>query len=306
MVNQGLRQLHEALNHKADTVQREFIVVGDKLRALGRRITESHGEEQQALLAEQEALHQNRQALAEEVNIWRDRARNALRGMGEAQLRAYLTELIAAGDEGVRAAAERVLLLMNATEEELAEMATKQIQARPTTPAGRLVERARTEFDLRGQDPAPRQRSAVEFANRSGMAQNDATLAELEAALSDPDPMVQEMITLTMIQIYRFRAVRLADLDIGLASTKRLTQINHPAAIPALIDIAQAHRTGFTHSDNLVIESSNRPLREAAILRLVAWNTPQALAAVNARRQDRDSYIVEVANRALAQISSSA
>jgi hypothetical protein len=305
MVNQALRQLQEALNHKADTIQREFIVVGEKLHSLGRRITEARGDEQQALLAEQEALHQNRQALAEEVNIWRDRAREVFRSQGEAQLRGFLTGLTTMNDETVRAAAERALILANATEEQLAALAETEVRARPTTPAGRLIERAHTEFDLRGQDPAFRQRAAVEFANRPGLAQNDDALAELEAAVGDADPIVQEVVLLTLVQIHRFRAVRLADLDVGLVSTDRLTHINHPAAIPALIEIAQAHRTGFTHTDNEVVEASNRPLREAAIVRLVAWNTPQALAAVNARRQDRDSYIVEVANRALAKVSSS-
>jgi len=306
MVNQGLRQLEEALNRKADAIQREFIAVGEKLHGLGRRITETHGDEQQTVLAEQEALHQHRVVLAEEVNAWREKARNALHPLGEAQLRAFLSELVANDDEAVRSAAQRVLVLINATEEELAQLAAQQTRARPSTPAGRLVERARTEFDLRGPDPSYKQRAAVEFANRPGLAQNDGALAELEAAANDPDPIVQEVVVLTLIQIHRFRAVRLADLDIGLASTERLTQINHPSVIPALIEIAQAHRPGFTHSGNAVVESNNRPMREAAIKRLAAWNTPQALTAVNARRQDRDSYIVEVANRALAGISSSA
>ncbi len=305
MVNQELRQLQETLNRKADTIQHEFTAVGDKIRSLGRRITESEGDEQTAWLAEQEALHQHRLALAEEVNVWRDRARNVLHPVGEAQLRAYLAELAALGDETVQAGAEHVLFLMNATEEELAQLAAQQERARPTTPVGRLVERARTEFDLRGQDPSFKQRAAVEFANRTGLSQNDDALAELEAAVNDPDPIVQEVIVLTLIQVHRFRAVRLADLDIGLVSTERLTQINHPAAIPALIEIAQAHRPGFTHTATEVVETTNRSLREAAIKRLATWNTPQALAAVNARRQDRDSYIVEVANRALASVSSS-
>jgi hypothetical protein len=304
MVNQGLRQLQEALNRQADTIQREFINVGEKLRGLGRQITETQGAEQQALLAEQEKLRNNQQALAEQVNIWRDRARIALRPMSGATIHAYLNELIADGDDAVRAAASQVLFMIDATDDQLAQLAAKQTQARPTTPAGRLVERARSEYDLRGKDPAPRQAAAVEFANRPGLAQNDDVLVELEAALGDPDSTVNEVVTLTLVQIHRFRAIRLADLDVGLVSTNRLIQFTHPAAIPALIEIAQTHRTGFTHADDAVIESNNRPLREAAILRLVAWNTPQSLAAVQARRQDRDSYIVGVATRALAAMSS--
>jgi hypothetical protein len=229
-----------------------------------------------------------------------------MRFPGEDKLRAYLGELLATGDEAVVAATQEVLFLINATEEQLAELAAKRQRAKASTPAGRLIERARAEFDLRGKDPAPRQRAAVEYANRPGLAQNDEALAELEAALGDPDPIVNEVVALTLIQVHRFRAIRLADLDIGYASTQRLIQITHPAAIPALIEIAQAHRTGFRREGEVVIESSNRPMREAAIFRLAAWNTPQALAAVNARRQDRDSYIVEVANRALAESSPAA
>jgi len=305
MVNQELRQLQETLNRKADMIQREFGVAGEKLHGLARRIKDAKDEELKALLAEQEALHQQRLVLAEEINVWRDRARNVLHPLGEAQLRAYLAELLATEDEAVRAGAERVLVLMNATDAELAQIAAQQTRARPTTPVGRLVERARTEFDLRGQDPSFKQRAAVEFANRPGLSQDDGALAELEAAVDDPDPLVVEVVLLTLVQVHRFRAVRLADLDIALASTERLTKINHPAAIPALIEIAQAHRPGFTHAASGVVETDNRPLREAAINRLATWNTPQALAAVNARRQDRDSYIVEVANRALASVSSS-
>jgi hypothetical protein len=306
MVNQGLRQLQETLNRKADTIQHEFIAVGETLHAMGRKIIEARPNEREALVAEQERLRQKRQTLAEEINVWRDRARLALPPMAEAKMRVYLAELIATGDDGVRVAAEQVLHYLDATDEELEQLAAKQVRARSTTPAGRLIERARTEFDLRAQDPAARQKAAFEFTNRTGMAQNDDALAELEAALGDADPIVNEVITLTLIQMHRFRAIRLADLDVGLTSTKRLTEFTHLAVIPALIEIAQTHRTGFTHSDNLVIESNNRPLREAAIVRLVAWNTPQSLAAVRARRQDRDSYIVEVANRALATVTTSA
>jgi hypothetical protein len=306
MVNQGLRQLQETLNHKADLIQHEFIAVGETLHGLGRKIVETHGEEREAALAEQEQLRQKRQTLAEEINVWRDRARLALPPMAEAKMRVYLAELIAAGDDAVRTAAEQVRYLIDATDEELAQLAAKQVRARSTTPAGRLVERARTEFDLRGQDATPRQKTAVEFTNRTGMAQNDDALAELEAALGDADPLVNEVVTLTLIQMHRFRAMRLADLDIGLASTKRLAEFTHLAAVPPLIEIAQTARTGFTRSGNDVIESNNRPLRETAIVRLVSWNTAQSLAAVRARRQDRDSYIVEVANRALANVTTSA
>ena len=297
MVNQALRQLQEALNRQADAIQREFIAVGDQLRILSRTVAETRGPELPALQAEHKARHDQQQDLAEAVNLWRDRARLALRPMPEPALRAFLRDLLAQGDEGVRSAAERVHFILDATDEQLAQLAAKPVQAKPQTPSGRLIERARTEFDLRGKDPAPRQRTAIEFANRPGLAQDDAALAELAKALDDPDPLVVETITLTVIQIHRFRAMRLADLDIGLTSTRQLVQLQHPAAIPILIEIAQTHRTGFTRTDNLVIEASNRALREAALRRLAEWNTAPALAAVQARRHDRDNYIAELASR---------
>ena len=304
MISPALRQLQDTLNRKADSIQHEFTAIGERLHQVSRRVAETHDpEERSTLLTEQETLHKKRAELAEAINVWRDRARETLRLPGETELRLYLKDMMATGDDAVRAAAEWVLHLLDATDEELAQLAAKQVQVKSSTPAGRMVERARTEFDLRGKDIGPRHTAAVEFANRPGMAQNDAALAELEAALGDADPIVNEVVTLTLIQLHRFRAVRLADLDIGLASTKRLVQFTHPAAIPALIEIAQTHRTGFARSDNVVIETSNRPLREAAIQRLAAWNTQQAVAAIRARQQDRDAYIVETANRALASIA---
>jgi hypothetical protein len=195
----------------------------------------------------------------------------------------------------VRPAVEYNLYLLNASEEELAKLAQSQLRAKPTTAVGRLIERAHTEYDLRGKDPAPRKKAASEFATRPGMAQNDEALAELEAALGDKDPLVNEMVLLTLIQMHRFRAMQLADLDAGHASVLRLTQLNHAAAIPVLIEIAATARTGYT----LGHEGNNRASREAALARLAEWHTPEAEAALRARQQDRDHIIVLAATSAL-------
>lgn len=299
MIGQGLRQLQETLNRKADAIQHEFIATSEKLQRLSRQLLEAHGEERTPIEAEQAALHEQQQALAGDINLWRERAREAVRQQGEAALRAYLAELQATGDETVRQAVDQVLYLIDATEEELAKLSQSQARARPTTPAGRLIERARTEFDLRGKDPAPRQKAASEFANRSGMAQNDDALAELEAAAGDKDALVSELVLLTLIQMHRFRAMRLADLDAVHRSVERLTQLKHPAVIPVLIEVAANPRTGYVEAEHGMVEGSNARSREAALNRLAEWHTAEAYAAVQARQFDRDRHIVEVAARLL-------
>jgi ribosome-associated protein len=69
------------------------------------------------------------------------------------------------------------------------------------------------------------------------MAQDDAALAEIEAALDDPDPHVGEVAALTLIQIHRFRALRLSDLDASHASVRRLAKVKQRAVVEALEDI---------------------------------------------------------------------
>ena len=299
MIGQGLRQLQEALNRKAGAVQHEFNAVAEKLQALSRRIAEARGADPAPLIAEQEALREQQRILAGEVNLWRDRARGALRQESDEGLRAYLNELLAANDEEIRLAVEHALYLLDAPEEELAKLAQSQTQARPTTPAGRLIERARTEYDLRGQDPAPRHKAAVEFANRGGMAQNDEALAEIEAAWEDKDPLVKEVVALTLIQMHRFRAMRLGDLDAVYASVQRLTRLNDPAVIPVLIEIVETPRTGFERGEGGMVEANTNRSREAALISLIQWHTPEAQAAVRARQRDREAHIAQGAARAL-------
>ncbi len=301
MIGQELRQLQTVLNRKADAIQREFIAVSENLRRLERTILETAAADRGPLVAEQEALRATQEALGGEINLWRDRARDLLRQPEGGALDAYLRQLLALDDESVRPAVERVLHLLHAPQEELAQMAHSQAESRPATPAGRLIQRARVEFDLRGDDPAPRRQAAFEFANRAGMAQNDEALAELEAALAnaDADPLVQEVVTLTVIQIHRFRATRLGDLDAAHASVQRLTRLKHGAVLPVLAEILATPRTGFVQSKGEMVEGNNLASRLAALACLVEWRTAEALAAVQARQRDREPQIAQMAVRAL-------
>jgi hypothetical protein len=301
VIGQELRQLQEALNRKADSIQRDFIEVGEQLKALSRKLLEVSADEREPLLAEQEALHTRQQALAEEVNLWRDRARGVLYQPGDESLRAYLNELLAASDPALRPTVEHALLVLDTPEEELSKLAQTQTRAGPTTPVGRLIERARTEYDLRGSDPASRQKAAVEFANRSGMAQNDDAIAELEAALDDPDPLVAELLTLTLIQLHRLRAMRLADLNTAHESVKRLTHLTHPAVVPVLIEVLENPRTGFARGEGEaeVTEANNGRSRLLALMRLIEWHTPEVQSALRPRQLDRDPQIAQMATRAL-------
>jgi len=301
VVGRELRHLQEILNHKADVVQREFIAAGEESRDLSRKIEETDGAERERLIATRSALHERQQAIADEVNEWRDRARAALRQPSEEALRAFLHDLAAGDDESVRSGAGRVLKMLDATDAELEQAAQERerARARPTTPVGRLAERARTEYDLRGDDPAPRKRTAFEFANRAGMAQNEDALAELEAALGDDDAIVKEVIALTLIEMHRFRALRLSDLDVAHASVERLASLNHRAAIRVLVEILETPRTGFKQGEDGVREGNNSRSRAVALARLAEWHNAEAQAAVRGRRFDRDPHIADEAQRLL-------
>ena len=296
MIDPELRQLQQTLNQKADAVQHAFGALSERLAALARKLMEARGVDEAPILAEQAALCDQQQALAGEVNVWRDRARAVLRQPSEEALRSFLAELLAGHDPGVGAAVSIVLHALDHPEE---AQARAQPQGRPTTPAGRLLERARTEFDLRGADPAPRQREAVEFANRPGLAQNDEALAELEAALEDADPLVSEVAVLTFIQIHRFRALRMGDLDAAHASVRRLARVKQRAVVPVLIEILQTPRTGFAAGQGGMAEANNHHSRLVALAGLVEWRSPQVQAAVRARQHDRDPLMVAAAHRAL-------
>ena len=209
-----------------------------------------------------------------------------------------MAELETLGDPMVAFSARQAVEMMDAPEEALERFQAGK-DAGPKTPAGRLLQRARSEYDRRGSEVAPRQRAAVDFANRPGQAQDDAALAELEAGMSDGDPMVREVATLACIQVYRFRALRLAELDQAYVAVESLVKIDHRAAVAALIEVMAQYRTGYLSSPTGMVETDNGKLRMAALIRLVEWHTPDAQSAVRALRFDRDSHLVRAAEKAL-------
>jgi len=300
MFGQSLRQVQNALNAKADAFQREFVAISDRLNTLNRKLLETQGEEHQQVLAEQEALREQRTDIAETINLWRDRAKEVMQQPGDESLRTYLTKLLEVGDEAVAATAKHTLYLLDAPEDELAALSQSNTPAKPATPAGRLLERARTAYELRGDDPGPRVNAAAEFANRPGMAQDDHAIAEIEAALSDADATVREVATLTAIQLHRFRALRLADLTAAHESVEKLAGFDHRAAIPILIAILETSRTGFVENEaGATVEGDNVSSRRLALQRLIEWHTPEVRAALIARQLDRDPQISQLATEAL-------
>jgi hypothetical protein len=298
VIGLGLRQLQEALDRKANEIQHEFIDLSDRIEDIGRQLLELRGEEREQLREQQKALRAQQLDLADEINLWRERARAVLQQPGEQSLRSYLKELTELGEESIKPAIEHTLYILDATPEELAAL---EDVPDPTqqTPVGRLLERARLEYDLRSSDSAVRQREAVAFANRQGMAQDDEALAEIEGAIEDPDPLVRELAVLTTIELHRFRAMRVADLDIAHKSVQYLSRMNHAAVIPILIEILEAPRTGFVAEEGEATEADNNRSRMIALLRLVEWHTSEAQASLRGRRFDRDQHIVKAAERAL-------
>lgn len=301
MLGLGLRQLQDALNRKGDEIQREFVAISDELDEIGKQILQARGDETKELRARQQELRERQQGLAVVVNVWRERCRAVLTQRGSSSLRNYLDELSALNEEGLRAAIEHVRFILDAPEEELAKLAQGDAKKGASTPVGRLLERARTSYEMRTGDYAYRQRTAVEFANRPGMAQDDMALSELQAFLEDSDPIVRDIALLTTIQVHRFRAMRLADLEKAHHSVEYLVQVNHPSLVPVLAEILEKPRTGFYQTEEGTVEKDNHETRMLALSRLTEWHTADAQAALRARLFDRDSQIVNAASQALEQ-----
>jgi len=294
----GLRPLQDALNRKADEVQREFIELRNRIDDMGKQLLELRGEEQRQLREEQNALRTQQQQVAEDVNLWRDRARAVMTQGGPAGLRAYLEELSLLNEPAIQPAVDQVLRILDMPPDELIQV-EEETKYEEQTPAGRLLERARIDFDLRTGDASVRIREAIAFANRPGMAQDDSQLEEIATAMEDTDPLVREVAALTTIQLHRFRAIRMADLDVAHQSTQYLSRLNHSGVISVLIEILETPRTGFILENDESVESDNDRSRMVALLRLVEWHTAEAQAAIKARQFDRDETIVKAAARAL-------
>ncbi len=296
MLGLGLKQVKEALDRKADSIQRRFIEMGEELENLNRRILESDGEERNRLKEEHKALRQEQIQLADEVNVWRERARSATNQPGTTSIRAFLEELSSLGEESLTDAIQYAHRVLDDPEAEFLAQAQSQ-DTREQTAAGRLFQRARFEYDMRSGDLAYRQREAVNFANRPGVAQDDGLLAEIEEGLNDPDPIVRELALLTTLQLHRFRSLRMADLEKAHRSVQFLARLKDPQAIPILIEVVENQRADSP--DQAESEFSNMKTRMVALLKLVEWHTQEAYNAVFQRQFDRESHISKAAKRAL-------
>ena len=126
MLGLGLRQVQEALNKKADEIQHEFVAISDELEVVSRKLLEVRNEDRPPLRAEQEALRAKQVELADEVNLWRERARAVTQQRGETGLRKYLAELKDLGDPVVTFAADQAIESLDAPEEALARMQADQ------------------------------------------------------------------------------------------------------------------------------------------------------------------------------------
>lgn len=298
MFGLGLKPLQEALDRKADEVQHEFIELGKRIDDIGKQLLELRGEEKKQLREEQIQLRVKQQQIAADVNLWRERARGVMTAGGRAGLRAYLEALSELNEPSIQTVVDQVLHMLDLPPDELlpAEEESKFVEQ---TPAERLLERARIEYDIRTGDLSVRMREAITFANRPGIAQDDSQLEEIAAAMEDPDPLVREVAVLTTIQLHRFRALRVADLEVAHQSTQYLARLNHMAVVPALIEILETPRTGYLIENDESVETDNDRSRMIALLRLVEWHTTEAQAAIKARQFDRDASIVKAAARAL-------
>lgn len=287
-----------ALERKASAVQHEFIQLSDQLDDLGREIADADEEEKKKIREQQQALRVEQQQIAEEVNLWRRRAREVTQQAGTSSLRSYLNDLLEFDEDLVTPAAQNTLTLMETPPDERGFTDEQPILTQQT-PVGRLLERARTEYDLRVSDPAIRMKEAIAFANRAGMAQDEDSMAEIVAAMDDPDPLVRELAIFTSIQLLRFRALRLADLGEAHAAVQQLTQIPHPAIVSVLIEIVEQPRVGYIQEGDESTQADNSRSRMVALLKLVEWHTAEAQLALQKLKFDRDPHIVKAAQRAL-------
>jgi hypothetical protein len=287
------------LERKVTTVQREFTSIADQLASLRRKWVEEEESERPRILKEQEALKDKQILLADQVNVWRDRIRAIENPTGEKAMQNMLEELLGCGDVEVVEAVNRAKEIIAMDPEEKAALFNKAAAATANTPVGRLVQRAQTSYDLRSGGPRARQEAAVEFSNRSGMAQDESIIVDLEAALEDSDPVVSDLAIRTLVQILRFRAVRAAELDTGQAAVQKLVKIRNPVVIPVLIEILKNPRQGYILVDGNLQEGSNGPARLLALIALVEFRTKEAQDILRMRRYDKDPNIANAAERAL-------
>jgi hypothetical protein len=295
-----LRDLHEVLTRQVSSIQREFTVVQEQLAVLRRKWTEAEPEDRPAVLAEQEALKEKQLPLAESVNLWRERLRGIEVPKGEAALEQLLTELSGCGVPEIAEAVEHARKLMAMDPEERDALIQKQTAAAVTTPAGRLLERARTSYDLRHDGAGALQKAAVEFSNRSGIAQDDAALEELEAALSHRDSLVADLAARTVVQILRFRILRSAEADMIRQATLRLVALPCAYVVPVLTELLITPRTAYRQAAGGMVEESNAAERLQALIALVEhWRSREVQNTIRTRIYDKEPDIANAAERAL-------
>jgi hypothetical protein len=294
-----LRELAQVLDLKVTSIQKEFTSVADRLAALRRKWVEVEEPERPGIVKEQEVLKEKQLLLAEQINIWRDRLRSVEMPLGEAATKASLEEMLGCGDPQVFAAVENAKRLMAMDPEEKAVLFSKAAAVSANTPVGRLMERARSSYDLRTGGPGVRQEVAVEFANRSGISQDDSVVADLEEALQNTDAILSDVAARTLIQILRFRAVRAAELDTVFQAVQKLVKIKNPLVIPVLIEILRTPRQGYVYVNGNLQEGSNGTSRMLALISLVEWRTREAQDAIRTRMNDRDPDIFNAAEKAL-------
>jgi hypothetical protein len=294
-----LRELAIVLDRKVTAIQREFTSIADQLGVLRRNWVEEEETERPRILKEQEALKEKQMVLAEQVNVWRDRLRTIENPSGEKTMLNALEELLGSGDVEVVNAVNRAKKILAMSPEEKSAIFNKAAAATANTPVGRLVQRAQTSYDLRSGGPSVRQETAVEFSNRSGVAQDETILTELEAAMEDPDPVVSDVAIRALVQILRFRAVRAAELDTGQAAVQRLVKIRNPIVIPVLIEILKNPRQGYILVNGNLQEGSNDSARLLALIALVEFRTKEVQDTLRMRRYDKDPSIANAAERAL-------
>lgn len=301
MLGLGLRQLQEALNRKADEIQHEFLRLSEVLDKNSAELMELEGDARQALREEQKKLRERRMQVADEINVWRERARSVTQTGGDTSLRDLLVELKALDEPTIAAEIERVEFILEKPQQAQDEFDMAFDDDQEETPAARLITRGLTEYNLRLTDSTGRERAALEFANRPGISQDDEVLAELEASADHPDPMVEELVRLTLLQMYRFRALRFADLDMAHQAVQELARMKAREVVPVLSEIVKTPRTGYTAGlgDQEAVETTNTRSRMVALLRLVEWHTPEAQAAIRSVQFDKEAEISRAAKRAL-------
>jgi hypothetical protein len=299
MLGPIVTQLQLMMERRASAVQRSFLEMSQELEDLSREMMNLTGDEHHEALDRQAEIRQKQQVVAEDINVWRDYARQAVLQGTEERMRDFIGQIGQHADDSLMKELDDLLFLLDNPEEIVKRLQQADRNTNSGTPVDRLIERAVSIYDMRQEDLTPRREAAFEFANRQGIMQDEQVLAQLERFIEDEDQFVRETAMLTFIHIHRLRALRLADIRDSHQSVKQLTTINHPAVIPALIEIMENPRTGYLQKEGKVREVENVRSRQIALLRLVEWHTPEAQKAIYMRRFDKNIDIVNFAEKAL-------